>query len=218
MSPIIKDRSIFVNLEKDMVIFYTETMKKKDMSKQTKIQDAVAAIILKEGPAGVSTTKVARQVGIAQSNVYLYFQNKQALIDSVYQRETQRIISTTALTALADSRISLPERIRMYVQQVYDYSLAHPDSLTLLQQIKSLKGQGMALTVGADDPNNVVGQLLTAGVTAGVLKPLPVNLFMSLVFAVIHTHTTNVKNGVTAPEAITFDALYSLIWDAIRLA
>ncbi|RRK10212.1 TetR/AcrR family transcriptional regulator [Lactiplantibacillus garii] len=192
-------------------------MKKKDMSKQAKIQDAVAAIILKEGPAGVSTTKVARRVGIAQSNVYLYFKNKQALIDSVYQRETQRIINTTALAALADETVALPERIRMYVQQVYDYSLAHPDSLTLLQQIKSLKGQGMELTVGADDPNNVVVRLLTAGVTAGVLKPLPVNLFMSLVFAVIHTHTTNVKNGLTSSTAVNFDTLYPLIWDAIRL-
>ena len=86
-------------------------MKKKDMNKQVKIQDAVAAIILAEGPAGVSTTKVAKRVGIAQSNVYLYFKNKQALIDSVYARETNRILSTTDLDRLSDSTIDVTNNI-----------------------------------------------------------------------------------------------------------
>ena len=92
-------------------------MKKKDMNKQVKIQDAVAAIILAEGPAGVSTTKVAKRVGIAQSNVYLYFKNKQALIDSVYARETNRILSTTDLTAAIDAKVikQLPVSLHMGV-------------------------------------------------------------------------------------------------------
>ncbi|WCJ49452.1 TetR/AcrR family transcriptional regulator [Lactiplantibacillus plantarum] len=70
-------------------------MKRKDMNKQVKIQDAVAAIILAEGPAGVSTTKVAKHVGIAQSNVYLYFKNKQALIDSMRARRTEFLVLPT---------------------------------------------------------------------------------------------------------------------------
>ncbi|EQM54182.1 TetR family transcriptional regulator [Lactiplantibacillus plantarum EGD-AQ4] len=191
-------------------------MKKKDMNKQAKIQDAVAAIILAEGPAGVSTTKVAKRVGIAQSNVYLYFKNKQALIDSVYARETNRILSTTDIARLSDVTIDLPTRIRLYVQQVYDYSLAHPDSLTIIQQIKALNGQPMTVLPGVTDPNNIVVKLLTAAVDAQVIKPLPVSLHMSVVFSAIHTHTTNISQGRYPATQYSFDDVFQLIWDAMK--
>lgn len=58
-------------------------MKKKDDSKIVKIQEATAQIILTEGIAKVSTVKVAKLVGIAQSNVYLYFKNKNDLLLSL---------------------------------------------------------------------------------------------------------------------------------------
>ncbi|MCC3163906.1 MULTISPECIES: TetR/AcrR family transcriptional regulator [Lactiplantibacillus] len=191
-------------------------MKKKDMNKQAKIQDAVAAIILAEGPAGVSTTKVAKRVGIAQSNVYLYFKNKQALIDSVYARETSRILSTTDIARLSDATIDLPTRIRLYVQQVYDYSLAHPDSLTIMQQIKALNGQPMTVLPGVADPNNIVVKLLTAAVDAQVIKPLPVSLHMGVVFSTIHTHTTNISQGRYSATQYSFDDIFQLIWDAMK--
>lgn len=186
------------------------------MNKQAKIQDAVAAIILAEGPAGVSTTKVAKRVGIAQSNVYLYFKNKQALIDSVYARETTRILSTTDIAHLSDAAIDLPTRIRLYVQQVYDYSLAHPDSLTIMQQIKALNGQPMTVLPGVADPNNIVVKLLTAAVDAQVIKPLPVSLHMGVVFSTIHTHTTNISQGRYSATQYSFDAIFQLIWDAMK--
>lgn len=191
-------------------------MKKKDMNKQAKIQDAVAAIILAEGPAGVSTTKVAKRVGIAQSNVYLYFKNKQALIDSVYARETSRILSTTDIARLSDATIDLSTRIRLYVQQVYDYSLAHPDSLTIMQQIKALNGQPMTVLPGVADPNNIVVKLLTAAVDAQVIKPLPVSLHMGVVFSTIHTHTTNISQGRYSATQYSFDDIFQLIWDAMK--
>ncbi|MGA3271257.1 TetR/AcrR family transcriptional regulator [Lactiplantibacillus pentosus] len=191
-------------------------MKKKDMNKQAKIQDAVAAIILAEGPAGVSTTKVAKRVGIAQSNVYLYFKNKQALIDSVYARETTRILSTTDIARLSDATIDLSTRIRLYVQQVYDYSLAHPDSLTIMQQIKALNGQPMTMLPGVADPNNIVVKLLTAAVDAQVIKPLPVSLHMGVVCSTIHTHTTNISQGRYSATQYSFDDIFQLIWDAMK--
>ena len=191
-------------------------MKKKDMNKQVKIQDAVAAIILAEGPAGVSTTKVAKRVGIAQSNVYLYFKNKQALIDSVYARETTRILSTTDLARLSDPAIDLTARIRLYVQQVYEYSLANPDSLTIMQQIKALNGQNMSISPEEADSNNIVVKLLTMAIDAKVIKNLPVSLHMGVVFSTIHTHTTNISKGRYDQNQYTFDDIFAMIWDAMK--
>ncbi|ATU70199.1 TetR/AcrR family transcriptional regulator [Levilactobacillus brevis] len=191
-------------------------MKKKDMSKQLKIQDAVAEIILTEGAVSVSTTKVARRVGIAQSNVYLYFKDKQALLDSVYERETQKILATTEIASLQDQKIPLEERVRLYIQQVYDFSLANPDSLTLIQQIKFLRGQSPDLLPNELTPNNTVSQLLQAAIDEGVLKDLPVSLHMSLVFAIINRHTTNLQLGRYPVDKYSFKEIYQFIWDAMK--
>ena len=191
-------------------------MKKKDMSKQLKIQDAVAEIILTEGAASVSTTKVARRVGIAQSNVYLYFKDKQALLDSVYERETQKILATTEIASLQDQKIPLEERVRLYIQQVYDFSLANPDSLTLIQQIKFLRGQSPDLLPNEMTPNSAVSQLLQAAINEGVLKDLPVSLHMSLVFAIINRHTTNLQLGRYPVDKYSFKEIYQFIWDAMK--
>lgn len=192
-------------------------MRTKDETKEKKIQDATAAIILEEGAAAVSTTKVAKRVGISQSNVYLYFKNKDELLVSVYQREVAKIQAAGDLDQLLAPDVPLTQRLREYVQGVYLFALAHPDSLTLIQQIKWLMGQvdGDPFAIMAQ-PNNVVRRLMQAAIDAGVIRAVPVNVHMAMVFAVIQTHTQNIKHGRYAADAYPFEALYQLIWAGMK--
>jgi AcrR family transcriptional regulator len=193
-------------------------MRKRDESKISKIQDATAQIILTEGAPAVSTVKVARQVGISQSNVYLYFKNKKELLLSVYQRELAAIRTKGQLERISDASIDIRLRLRDYIHAVYTYAMAHPDSLTLIQQIKFLLKQYDANPfMRDDDAGNIVTQLLQSAMADGVIKPLPVNMHMSLVFSVIHTHTRNIQSGQYAADAYTFEQIYAFIWDAMRV-
>lgn len=193
-------------------------MRKRDESKVSKIQDATAAIILTEGAPAVSTVKVARRVGISQSNVYLYFKNKQELLLSVYQRELAAIRNTGDLKRVSDESVDIQLRLRDYIHAVYTYAMAHPDSLTLIQQIKFLLKQYDANPfMRDDDAGNLVAKLIQEAIAAQVIKPLPVNVHMSLVFSVIHTHTQNIQHGQYAADAYTFEQIYAFIWDAARV-
>lgn len=60
------------------------------------------SIIIDEGAAAISTTKVAKKVGISQSNIYLYFKDKRALLDGVYLREIGRLEETTGMKQMLD--------------------------------------------------------------------------------------------------------------------
>lgn len=193
-------------------------MRKKDETKKTKIQEAVAAIILSEGAGAVSTVKVAKRVGISQSNVYLYFKNKEALLLSVYQRELAQIQTSGDIAKLNDHALPVADRIRLYVQSVFDYSMAHPTSLTLIQQIKYLMGQfdESPFTQSDQVTDHTVTNLLDEAVKADVIKPLPVNVYMSLVFSTIHTHTLNVARGDYPAAQYAFEDIFALLWDAMR--
>jgi hypothetical protein len=85
-----------------------------------------------------------------------------------------------------------------------------------MQQIKALNGQPMTVLPGVADPNNIVVKLLTAAVDAQVIKPLPVSLHMGVVFSTIHTHTTNISQGRYSATQYSFDAIFQLIWDAMK--
>jgi AcrR family transcriptional regulator len=187
-------------------------MRTKDATKATRILDAAAAIILKQGAAAVSTVKVAKKVGIAQSNVYLYFKNKDALLHAVYQREQARIRESGDLSQLADQQVPVQQRLRLYLQSLYDFALAHPDSLTLIQQVKFLLGHDIVFD---EAPGNVVVALLQEAIDAKVIKAVPVNIHMALVFGVIYAHTLNVQHGSYAATTYDFETFYQLIWQGM---
>lgn len=193
-------------------------MRKRDLTKESRIQDATAAIILKEGAAAVSTVKVAKRVGISQSNVYLYFKNKDDLLLSVYQREQARIQAAGDLNQLTDKTIALPVRLRLYMRGIFDYAVDHPDSLTLIQQIKFLMGQddGNPLLATVQGTQNIVETLMQEAVDAGVIRNVPINVHMSLVFSMIHTHTLNLKRGLYQPADYSFETFYDLLWSGIK--
>nr|WP_329608923.1 TetR/AcrR family transcriptional regulator [Lentilactobacillus sp. SPB1-3] len=186
------------------------------MNKQTIIQDAVAKIILTEGAVSVSTTKVAKLAHIAQSNVYLYFKDKQALLDSVYNRERDRIINTTDIAELRNHDIDIENRIRYYIEQVYDYSLTNPDSMNLIEQIKFLMGEDDGLVI-SDSPNDIVHELLQEAMDNQVIKKLPINFHMGIVFSTIHRHTNNIIENKYSKSEYKFETIYQFIWDAMRI-
>ncbi len=97
-------------------------MKKKDLTKEKKILDATVQIIIDEGAAAISTTKVAKKVGISQSNIYLYFKDKRALLDGVYLREIGRLEETTGMKQMLDPNEAMIPRVFSYLKALYDFS------------------------------------------------------------------------------------------------
>lgn len=187
-------------------------MKKKDNTKIVKILDATVKIILNEGASAVSTVKVAKIVGIAQSNVYLYFKNKNDLLLSAYQRELDQIKSMGDIESLNDQSIPIKTRIDNYVHSVFDYSIQHPDGLTLIEQIKMLNISGDHLY----DNNTIVTDLLNEAIEVGYLKKLPVNLLMATVFNVMHRHGLNIKEGLYDEKEYPYELIAQLVLDAIK--
>lgn len=192
-------------------------MRTKDETKETKILDATAAIILKDGAAGVSTVKVAKRVGISQSNVYLYFKNKDALLLSVYHREMARIQATGDLQPAADESLAIEVRLKAYISAIYHYAMAHPDSLTLIQQIKFLFGQYDSNPfLHGETTQNLITDLYAQAQQKGVLKNAPISVLMSMVFSVIHTHSMNVQRQIYAADQYSFEEIFAVIWQGIH--
>ena len=183
------------------------------MKKQEQIEDAVVDIILSEGAFAVSTVKVAKKVGISQSNVYLYFKNRDDMLMSVYQRQIKRIQSRVDFKQLGDVSIPIETRVKMYVRSVYDFSKENPQGLTVIQQIKFLMGQvDFGPAIDFVKLNEVVPKLIKEAARQRLIKPMPASVLMAMVFAVISTNINNVKKGEYSKDQYSFEDLFALVW------
>jgi AcrR family transcriptional regulator len=191
-------------------------MRKRDDSKERKIQNAVAEIILTEGAAAVSTTRVAKKVGIAQSNVYLYFKNKEALIDSVFEREMSKVRKAQGMDQLQDQSLSLEERINSYLNSLLRFAVENPESLMLIGDIKFLKKVETGTALAETPANNAVIKLLTEGKAAGILKELPISLMMAFIFTTVQAYGVGVEKGAITLSQIHVNLFLQTLRDAIK--
>lgn len=59
-------------------------MRHKDDEKAQRIKAAVIEVVLEEGFAGASISKIAKRAGVSQATVYIYHENKESMLRTIY--------------------------------------------------------------------------------------------------------------------------------------
>lgn len=59
-------------------------MRRKDDEKEQHIKEAVIEVVLAEGFSGASMSKIAKCAGISSATLYIYYENKESMLKSVY--------------------------------------------------------------------------------------------------------------------------------------
>ncbi|SMS15452.1 TetR/AcrR family transcriptional regulator [Levilactobacillus zymae] len=150
-------------------------MKPKDEQKHQRILTAAITILAQGGLANFSTTKVAKLAGVPQSNIYIYFANKQDLLTAVYLTTVHQ--QSVAVTAALNQQLPLVTQLATSITALYRFATTFPAEarvirlLTADQQFKT----GLAAKT-ADAANQQIQTLLTAGVQRGLLRPDSLNL------------------------------------------
>lgn len=66
-------------------------MRRKDDEKERNIKEAVIKLILKEGFQGTSISKIAKEAGVSPATVYIYYENKEAMLHDIYTEYSEEI-------------------------------------------------------------------------------------------------------------------------------
>ena len=190
-------------------------MKKKDETKYETIIQAAIKIIVTEGAASLSTTKVAKAVGISQSNIYIYFKNKSDMLLQVFEHE--QAIMRQSITTMITAEPTTAGQVRAWLRMLYHIAVTKPDTLTTVSQIKQLPDSPVFNTTPADPADaqqNIVADMLQAGVAKGDLRNMPVQVFMTMAFGTIVTYVR--QRALTTENEADFDQVYAMIWLAMK--
>lgn len=173
-------------------------MKKKN-DKRERILNAAVRIFAKRGFYNTKVAEIAKQAGVADGTIYLYFKNKDEILISIFEEEMERIIAemraelSTASDHIQKLRIFMSRHLQFVKRKP---NLAHVFQLELRQSnrfIKEYTGSRLKEYLG------IIGGLIEEGQARGLFKAnLHPGLVKRALFGAldeIATHWVLSKNG-----------------------
>lgn len=130
-------------------------MKNKDENKNNLILDAAAKLVLEQGLFGLSIAKVAKLVNISQSNIYIYFENKDDLLKKLYRSRKLRVFEI-----VREATQNPDTFVHDMIEAIVEDGKAHADDYLLINQFNNspimttlrMNDESIANMIGDDNP------------------------------------------------------------------
>ena len=107
-------------------------MRVRDDEKEERIKAAVVEVILDEGFSGASMSKIAKCAGVSPATVYIYFENKETMLQEIFLEYDENLWSSVLrrASAASDSR----QRIEALIRSYYDYMTQNEQIFSFVDQ------------------------------------------------------------------------------------
>ena len=148
-------------------------------NKETKLLDAASVLMAEKGYYGFSMKELAKHADVAAGTTYLYFKNKEDLIQKLHQRNAYTL--ATYMFKGLDENASVHQQFHRIWRNFWTYCVDHPEAIISKSQFDYLP----AITrrteeILAKDLFSKVGLMLDTGVKQGVFKDLPIDVLATL--------------------------------------
>jgi len=105
-------------------------VRKVQFDKRARLLAAALALFETRGFDGVAVPEIARAAGVATGTLYLYFKDKQALVNALYRHWKERY-NDMVLAPLPPGLV-LRDRFTTYWQRMTDFARAHPSAVRFM--------------------------------------------------------------------------------------
>ena len=150
------------------------------------IINAAIKIFAQKGFYNAKVADVAREAGIADGTIYLYFKNKDDLLISLFETKMEEILQRFSQTLFPGktAREKLKQFIRLHFQLIEeDQNLAEVFQVELRQSSKFLKDYHNQKFI---DYLNIIGQIIKEGQISGEFrKDIQINTIKLAIFGAL---------------------------------
>ncbi|WP_027629686.1 TetR/AcrR family transcriptional regulator [Ruminiclostridium cellobioparum] len=134
-------------------------MRRRDDEKAKSIKEAVIKLILQEGFHGTSISKIAKEAGVSPATVYIYFDNKEIMLQNIYHEYSEEIfdyIFNKVQCGMAGKQL-----IEVLVRSYYNYIQENREIFNFVEQFSNCPSlaSGCSEIKGICNINNFIGEL-----------------------------------------------------------
>lgn len=185
-------------------------MRRRDENKQQSIKQALLKLIWSEGLQGASIAKIAREAGVSPATVYIYYDNKEAMLQDTYQEYQQQV--RDYLTARVKKDMSGKQLIDTLVRSYYTFITKHGEVFYFVEQFSSCPA--LAEKCPAHPQRLPMGDVLDEFKRRRVLKNVDNTSIHAILFNPVKTIAIQYHDQGTDTEPILED-LIKMIQDAL---
>ena len=186
----------------------------KSPDKREAILEAALALFAERGFHGTAVPLLAQRAGVGAGTIYRYFENKEALVNAVFQRWK----SEMGRMLMADFPTSAPPRAQFahLWRRLIAFAVQHPTALAFLElhhHISYLDEDSRALEDRVLGPAKMI---VAAMRRAQVVKDLPPELLIALVLGAFHGLVRASWCDQLELDEAAIQAAETCCWEAIR--
>jgi len=182
--------------------------------KRDAILDAALALFAERGFYGTAVPLVAERAKVGAGTIYRYFPSKEALVNALYQRHKQAL----GAAMLEDFPFDAPfrQQFRHFWSKICGYAAGNPVALQFLE----LHHHGGYLDeTSRGIETQLLGtakSLVDEAITAQILKPVPGELLMAIVWGSFRALVQGGCEGLIVLDSKMIEQAEACIWEAIR--
>lgn len=170
-----------------MPAFYVRRpMRAKTPDKHQRILDAAVTVFARKGFFLSKVSEIAKEAGVADGTIYLYFKNKDDLLVSIFEVKMQEVITRfrEAIVEVEDARSRLKCLIEMHLAEFQAYpDLAAVFQVELRQSSRFMREYKKGELKQYLD---LIGEIVEQGQKEGAIrKDLPLGLVKRLIFGTL---------------------------------
>jgi TetR/AcrR family transcriptional regulator, fatty acid metabolism regulator protein len=172
-------------------IFLVVNNLKRNKPKYKQIIDAAVIAIAENGYHQAQVSKIAKQAGVADGTIYLYFKNKEDILISVFQEKMGVFVDN--LQVIIKNESSSSEKLAQMIENHFqvlakDHHLATVTQLELRQSNKEIR---LKINAILKEYLTLLDQILIDGMLSGEFNPtMDVRLARQMVFGTVDEITT----------------------------
>ncbi|GAY74026.1 TetR/AcrR family transcriptional regulator [Lentilactobacillus kosonis] len=189
-------------------------MRAQDDEKRKRILDSTSNIIMTQGIAAVSLSKIAKNAGIASGTLYTYFKDKNDMLRALYLNRKERIAEAiTQLDINGDPR----QGFNHFMDLIYDYGQEHLDEFVLIREfgqspiLKSLNISQAEAYAGFES----LEEFVQNGVSKQVFFDIDFQVILDYAYTPVIEYLISIQNGNLDPNKIPFEQIKMLSTRAI---
>ncbi|WP_213422794.1 TetR/AcrR family transcriptional regulator [Bhargavaea massiliensis] len=161
--------------------------------KYGQIVDAAVIAIAENGYHQAQVSKIAKQAGVADGTIYLYFKNKEDILVSVF-REKMALFMDNLRPVLEDGRMSSEEKLFRMIENHFNvlYSDRHLAIVTQLELRQSNKELRLKINGVLKDYLAMLDRILQEGIERGEFEEdMDIRLARQMVFGTVDEISTS---------------------------
>lgn len=189
-------------------------MRIRDIEKQNAVIKATIKVINEIGFASASISKIAKEAGVSVGTIYIYYQNKEDLVVSVYYYVKEKM--TVVLFNGMSENNSVKKNLKILWDNTINSGTIIPELIAYSEQFLNSPFYDLIDTVKIDEITKPVMGIVNRGIEEKILKQISFEVFIAF-FYVPANFLSNRKicPGFEITEQNINDT-FQLVWSTIK--